>query len=311
MSLNLYLKKFSNLRVDRTHGTAPHKPILLLAVSDNIEKGLITDNHICITPDLVATFMEIWSMLVNSNHQPTFALPFYHLKSSGFWKIVPYPGMAPAITSSNSIKSFKALKEAIAWAEIDTELFDYLRKDDSRQILRSTILNTYFPITQSNYLKLRYKEGDLLKSLENKILNEPPIEYKAEIETATEEEIFLRGGAFKRIVPKVYNYSCCISGMRIIYSGISLTDACHIIPFAESHDDTITNGISLCPNLHRAFDRHLISIDEDYRVILKKDFAENKDSDYSIKKYEGKQILIPIQREYWPAQENLEWHRKY
>lgn len=29
-----------------------------------------------------------------------------------------------------------------------------------------------------------------------------------------------------------------------------LVDACHIVPFAISKDDTINNGISLSPNLH-------------------------------------------------------------
>ena len=78
--------------------------------------------------------------------------------------------------------------------------------------------------------------------------------------------------------------------MRIItgYS-IQMIDACHINPFSESHDDTISNGISLCPNLHRAFGRLLITLDEDYRVVIKP-FAEDE-SIYSIKQFDGKQII--------------------
>lgn len=33
-------------------------------------------------------------------------------------------------------------------------------------------------------------------------------------------------------------------------------------------DDTIGNGLSLCPNLHHAFDRGLIAIDDEYRVLV-------------------------------------------
>ena len=87
-----------------------------------------------------------------------------------------------------------------------------------------------------------------------------------------------------------------------------MIDACHIIPFSESHDDTITNGISLCPNLHRAFDRHLITLDDDYRVVMKP-FAEDE-SIYSIKQFEGKQILMPENVKHYPKQENLEIHRE-
>ncbi|MFC4198185.1 HNH endonuclease [Pedobacter jamesrossensis] len=32
------------------------------------------------------------------------------------------------------------------------------------------------------------------------------------------------------------------------------------VPFNVSHNDKVTNGIALCPNLHRAFDRGLVSI---------------------------------------------------
>lgn len=32
-----------------------------------------------------------------------------------------------------------------------------------------------------------------------------------------------------------------------------MVDACHVIPFAESFDDTITNGLALAPTLHRIY----------------------------------------------------------
>jgi predicted restriction endonuclease len=42
-----FIGKFSRLRVDRRKGkTEPHKPILLLSIISEIEKGNITDNNI-------------------------------------------------------------------------------------------------------------------------------------------------------------------------------------------------------------------------------------------------------------------------
>jgi putative restriction endonuclease len=41
-----------------------------------------------------------------------------------------------------------------------------------------------------------------------------------------------------------------------------MIDGCHIIPFSKNYNDTIINGIALCPNLHKAFDRALITTDE-------------------------------------------------
>jgi len=89
-----------------------------------------------------------------------------------------------------------------------------------------------------------------------------------------------------------------------------MIDACHIVPFAVSHDDTVCNGLSLCPNLHRAFDRGLIALDENYRLVISQNFSEN-DSDYSIKKYEGSRILLPDMKDHYPAWENLRWHREH
>lgn len=76
-----------------------------------------------------------------------------------------------------------------------------------------------------------------------------------------DEEIYIRGSIFKWEIPKLYNNTCCISGLRInATSYLSIVYSQHIVPSNVSHDDTVTNGISLCPNLHRAFDRGLITI---------------------------------------------------
>jgi len=90
---------------------------------------------------------------------------------------------------------------------------------------------------------------------------------------------------------------------------ITMVDACHIVPFSISYDDTVTNGIALCPNLHRAFDRGLIAIDEDYRVVVSKSFKEVETS-YSIGAFEGKKIQLPRMKSYYPLGENFGWHRK-
>lgn len=310
MSLQKYLQKLTHLRTDRSRGIAPHKPVLLLAVIDNIERGTITNNRISITPELVATFMEIWTTLVKEGpFEPRFALPFFHLKSEGFWQLVPFPNMAPGVTSSGSIRSFTNLKETIAWAEIELELFDLMIQPVSCEALRRALLDTYFPLTKSNYRHYQVHEGQYLQQLEQEVLENTTGSYTNIV--AEEEVLFLRGSAFRKVVPRAYGFTCAISGMRIIAAEISMVDACHIVPFYISHNDTIENGIALCPNLHRAFDRHLISINDDYRVLLKTEFAEATESDYGIKKYEGCQLLLPTEQKYRPSKANLAWHREY
>jgi len=88
-------------------------------------------------------------------------------------------------------------------------------------------------------------------------------------------------------LPKIYNIKCCIFGLRVDATiNVTMVDACHIVPFSISYDDTITNGLALCPNLHRAFDRGLIAISDDYRVVVSDAFVEDESS-YSIRQFAG------------------------
>jgi putative restriction endonuclease len=301
--LSTYVRKLTRLKRGSVNGVnTPHKPILLLSVIEGITKGEISCNEIKISANLVATFKDYWSQLVKDNRfSENFSLPFFHLQSEGFWHLKTLPGRELLLTASHSIKSFAHLKEVIHFAYLDEALNKLLTNEHTRQILRQTLLENYFP---SAHLQPNKLIGEII----NQILHEPTAIYKTKAAGFDEEEIFVRSGIFKKEIPKVYNYACAISGMRIITDGdIQMIDACHIVPFSVSHDDTITNGISLCPNLHRAFDRGLISLDPEYRVLVKP-FAEQENL-YSIKQFAGKPILFPGSRQYFPAQENLAAHR--
>jgi putative restriction endonuclease len=148
-----------------------------------------------------------------------------------------------------------------------------------------------------------------MNDLENYVLNEPEVKY-GNIKMETEEDEFVRGGLFKKLVPMVYNATCCITGMQLQSSfGHSFIDVCHIMPFSISHNDQVNNGIALCPNLHRAFDRGLISIDTDYRVLISAHLIENADHPYGLKQLGGTEIRLPQGERYYPGRDNLEWHR--
>ena len=311
--LQKYLNVFQKLRVDRSHGIAPHKPILLLSVLQTFHNGINNTNRIYMTPELVALFKSNWSSLVNSKHDCRISYPFYYLKSDKFWKLVPKLGFENIDNLGSIVKSFSNFNSAIEYAIIDEDLFDLMSNETSNEILQQFLLDKYFPEINYIFTNSNKLQQKLFDDIENKILNEPSDVYRQEIrnllEQKNEEEIFLRGSLFKREIPKIYNNTCCISGMRIdAITSVSMIDACHIVPFSLSYDDTITNGIALCPNLHRAFDRGLITIDKDYKVIVSKSFKENE-SVFAIKTFEGKEIKLPYQKDYFPLKENLEWHR--
>lgn len=315
-SLAKYLQAFKRLRIDRAHGApAPHKPILLLSVLQTFRNGMNLNERIYITPELVALFKSNWSLLVTTNHDCRISYPFYHLKSDKFWKLIPKPGFDDIDKIGSIVKSFSNLNAAIDCAIIEEELFLLMMDKTSNEILTQFLLNQYFPNTKENIYFQSEFQLNLFESITDKILKEPSEEYRIEIkkllEQKNEEEIFLRGSLFKREIPKIYNNTCCISGMKIDATiQVSMIDACHIVPFSVSYDDTITNGIALCPNLHRAFDRGLIAIDEDYKVVVSNSFKEDETS-YSIKAFEGNLIKLPNTKSYYPLKENFGWHRNH
>ncbi|WP_028296296.1 HNH endonuclease [Olivibacter sitiensis] len=92
--------------------------------------------------------------------------------------------------------------------------------------------------------------------------------------------------------------------------GHSFVDACHIMPFSHSHDDRVSNGLALCPNMHRAFDRGLLSVDGEYRILVSPHVREDESHAYSLAQLAGKRMLLPTKLQYWPRQEGLEWHRE-
>ncbi|MCZ2129358.1 MAG: HNH endonuclease [Bacteroidia bacterium] len=313
--LQKYLRAFKSLKMDRAHGgPAPHKPIMLISVLQTFKNGINNNQKIYITPELVAFFKSNWNSLVTSNHDCRFALPFYHLTSDKLWKLIPNPGFENILQLSASMRSFANLNAAVNCAIIDEDLYELMKDNKSNEILTQFLLDEYFPNSKGNFNNSSSRQKNLFDDIENKILKEPSEEYRQEIkkllEQKNEEEIFLRGSLFKREIPKIYNNTCCISGMRIDATiSISMVDACHIVPFSVSYDDTVSNGIALCPNLHRAFDRGLIAIDENYKVVVSKFFREDETS-YSIRAFEGKELQLPKMKRYYPLRENFGWHRE-
>lgn len=298
-------------------GFAPHKPILLLSIFELIKKGEITSPRIFITPELLIAFKDNWKKLVVTGHIENFSLPFFHLRSEPFWHLKSRNQFQEFITSSRSIKSLKSLRENILYAEIDNGLFKLLQNPTDNIFFTNLVLDTYFPETKVLYDTLI---PSLFSEIENKILNESPEEYVQEIkvlqtkldEADFEEELFVRGGVFKKKIPEIYDYTCCVSELKIETASdrtIQMIDACHIVPFSVSKDDTIQNGISLCPNLHRAFDRGLITINKDFIVRISPVVKEN-DSVFSMRQFDGKKIKLPKSEKWYPSLEALNWHNR-
>lgn len=202
------------------------------------------------------------------------------------------------------------LSEVLEYAFFSTPLYLLLSDSSSRNIIKTVLVDTYFPDTKQHYILSKKKGEGYIHDLQSYLLNEPEAEYKT-VKIETEEDLFVRGGMFKKLVPRVYDSTCSFTGMRLESTfGYNFIDACHIVPFSISRDDKINNGIALCPNLHRAFDRGLVTIDSSYRIVVSSEISEVGTHPYSLKQLDSRKIRLPFGSRYYPSPENLEWHRE-
>jgi putative restriction endonuclease len=306
-----------HLRRDYKHGGAPHKPILLLAVMELVEHGLISTNKIPITGELLLAFRAIWAKLVITLHMPNFALPFYHMKSEPFWKLITYEGKSIPLTSSNSIRSLSGLRESVAYALLDEAYFRAFADPVQREQIRNEMLAVYFPNTRQLY-QTNTSES-FLADYGQPQLEEPAAVYETKTlallttlkKEEREEETVLRGAVFKRMVPEKYLYRCAITGMQAMSTNknIQLVDAFHIVPISQLGIDHISNGICLSPTLHRAIDRGLIAISDDYRVLVSPHLHETA-GPYALAPLAGKRLLLPEQARHHPDPAFLRQHRE-
>jgi len=311
------LQQVTSLRRAITEfGPAPHKPVLLLAILESFDEAEIDQNWIAINEALLTRFYDLWYLLVRTKDAPNFSLTFFHLSNErrGLWNLVLIPGKTIITKHKFTYKSLKVLKETFLAAKLSEEFYSAITNVANRDLLKAALLNTYFPdyYIHENKRVERYSE-----EIKKQILYDPSQDYTVNIIThdhkktieSREEEMILREYIFRKTVLKTYNNQCAVSGLKVESSEEELlVDACHIVPFTQTSDDYICNGIALTPTMHRAFDNGLISIDDNYRILVQKKLKDYHPST-GILQYANKAILLPRDEKFYPSRRRLAEHR--
>jgi len=110
------------------------------------------------------------------------------------------------------------------------------------------------------------------------------------------------------VVLSSYENRCALTGIAVP----QLLIASHIIPWSENEDRRAdpTNGLSLNALHDKTFDRHLITFDEDFRLVVssflrKNDVPEFQSANFA--KIEGATLTLP--HRFAPDPRALEEHR--
>jgi putative restriction endonuclease len=305
--LEHYAQLFGSLRTDReSDRPRPHKPAMLLATIALAEAGRLPDGCIRYSPELLEIFARFFEIVRSANDQRTPFNPFFYLKSEGFWHLQSQSGKEAILIATRSIRGPGQLMELISHATLDPQLLALISDRKSREVLRLTLIDRYFPSKRMAILEL-CREEEAIGRRE---------QYDETGDTDTAERVAesIRDTAFMRVVRRAYDYTCAMCGVRFMLDDVILVDAAHLIPFAESHNDSPTNGMALCKNHHWLMDRHLIAPapgdGNDFRRPVWQVSAlldDRLEAHRACVENKGRRVILPKDERHYPSLQALTW----
>lgn len=291
-----WLRKLSALNVDaakktRPIGSAPHKPLLLLIVCDLIEEGTLAGGLLHRDGALAFRFGTYWRVVADRRRtKPDLRLPFFHMRSDGFWQPLEADGRLAKI------------REHAVLAQFDVSFLVCLKDPEFRTLARRTLIATYFEPTER--AELYALSG----------LPVPPDDIVAADATRflpSDSEVKKRDAKFSVRVLPAYDFTCALTRYRMIaVDGKSSLDAAHIHQFKRGGSCHPTNGIALSKTAHWLFDHGFWSLDDDYCILVAAHkFDESGDIGHLLKPRVGSRILLPTNPLFHPDRSCLRWHR--
>jgi putative restriction endonuclease len=149
-------------------------------------------------------------------------------------------------------------------------------------------------------------ESSALQQNADSEISEPEVPFERPIVEMTVSRPF-RERSFMHNVRAAYANRCAMTGLRLINGGgRPEVQAAHIQPVASKGPDSVRNGIALSGTVHWMFDRGLISIGDDYKILV----AANHVPEDAIRllNQSGK-IHLPNDGTFFPNAQYLKFHR--
>ncbi len=160
-----------------------------------------------------------------------------------------------------------------------------------------------------NSEKLVYESEQLLWKYERKTPQKTTTEEpKIGLEKESVVKTRVNQAFFRKMILASYDFKCCLTGLTLT----ELLVASHIIPWSKDEKNRLNPRNGLCLNaLHdKAFDAGLITLSDNYRIVLSKKTKKHKtqkaEQDFIIK-FENQKINLPDR--FVPAREFLSYHR--
>lgn len=312
---DFYRKKVTKLRtyssgkyLTTKNNRAPHKPILLLTIFDLFDQGQLLENLVPLSAELVELFHSYWELVMPSDYTARWYYPFFHLKSDGFWNLLPIQGKEHKLRDTQEILSANQLREVVIGGQFELELYQLVVDLQTREALRRIIIETYFDesihelLWLQHYINIEgYRYGQqLLNAVHSPNLS------KVEVDDVKPP---IRDAGFRQAIVKAYNHRCVMCGIRLVTDeGRTVAEAAHIIPWSVSHNDDPRNGLCLCRLCHWVFDIGLATITNQYVIRLSSQLNSTDNISGHLATLHQRPIFEPIESVFNPDVESLLWH---
>lgn len=143
--------------------------------------------------------------------------------------------------------------------------------------------------------------------------HDPPAPFQYEQERLRTDVLIsrnVRDRNFRRIVLHAYGERCAMTGLRLINGGgRAEAEAAHIRPVEENGPDLLNNGIALSGTVHWLFDRGLISIADDLKILVSRQ-ANDPAAVHGMLNPNG-YLNAPVRASDRPHPAFLAWHRQH
>jgi putative restriction endonuclease len=203
------------------------------------------------------------------------------------WKLVNFASLDPSLKR-------RGIKGAVNVSHLDREIWEEFYSDWDRLAYESEVL-------RAKRLGMPIETVVEIDSVESPRSGQ---DRKALVKVRVNQDFF------RATVLAAYEFRCCITGLAIP----DLLNASHIVPWSKDEKNRVNPRNGLCLNaMHdRAFDRGLLTITAEYKVmmspLIKRSSRKNDAVQHLLTRYDGEEIKLP--RRFLPDQSFLEYHNK-
>jgi putative restriction endonuclease len=289
---NHVLEKISNLKTFRNGDRrAPHKPLLLLIAIGALTKGKyelsFTEVEESLTP-----LLKNYAPPMQSRYQPQ--LPFWHLMSDGLWLV---EGAESFPMQAGGFPRMEALRKSTG--KLSEELIEFIESEPGAvSSIVDIILEEHFPHSVHQ---------DLITAVGLELSTQNEVREQLFVETI----VRYRDPKFRQMVLRAYEYRCAVTGFRAPLGGSYFgCEAAHVRWHAYNGPDTVSNGISLEPTIHKLFDAGAWTLTDDRRILVSREFTGSDAAIEKLRSLHGKPISKPLPGEPKIDSDFIQWHRE-